>query len=258
MGLLCTLTACNQQGITQLPTVAAPEAMATSLALTQNAPPDGFDTVSFPAIDDNLTRLSGWRYDMSFEFNGVFSRTPRTLSVDTQAEVFYNQVESERRIVAEIDLTDLREGSSPREYEAVRLGPDVFLVENDRCISNATTETIEVAADLSAGNLLGGVQQASTAAQQAIINGETVWRYTLQPEQVLLPSIDLSSGRIVNLNGELWVSPEHNVVVRYYLTLDIENASLLSSTLPVDGTVLLRYDLYEVGVVPNLNVPFGC
>lgn len=242
----------------QLPTVAAPEAVATSLVLTRNAPPTGFDSVSFPTIDANLTRLSGWHYEMSFEFEGVFSRTPRTLAVSTNADVFYNQVSSQRRILANIDLTDLRESSPPRSYEAVRLGPDVFLVEDNRCISNSTSPAIETAADLSAGSLLGGVQTATTAAQQAVINGEEVWRYDIQPDQLVLPSVDLSDGRITGLSGELWVAPEHNAVVRYYLTLNVENASIFGSTLPVDGRVLLRYDLYDIGVVPNLSVPFGC
>jgi hypothetical protein len=46
--------------------------------------------------------------------------------------------------------------------------------------------------------------------------------------------------------------------MRYYLTMDVENVTLFSSTLPVTGTLTLQYDLYDVGIVPNISVPFGC
>lgn len=256
--MICALVACSDQASQELPTLAAPEALATSIVLTRNAPPTGFDTVSFVPIDERLTRLPGWRYEMAFEFEGIFSRTSRTLNVNTMAEVQYSQVDSARRIVAELDLTDLREGAEVRRYEAVRLGPDAFLVEDNRCLAS-DDETVLAAADLGAGVLLGGVERATTAAQQAIINGETVWRYTIQPDQLSLPSIELGDGgQIRSLTGELWVAPEHDVVVRYYLTLNVENVSLFGSALPVDGVARLRYDLYDIGTVPNLTVPFGC
>jgi len=40
--------------------------------------------------------------------------------------------------------------------------------------------------------------------------------------------------------------------------LSIENARLLSNDLPVTGQLLLQYDLYDIGNVPNITVPFGC
>ena len=47
-------------------------------------------------------------------------------------------------------------------------------------------------------------------------------------------------------------------VVRFYVNLDVENAFIFDRQLPVTGQVILRYDLYDIGVVPNITVPFGC
>jgi hypothetical protein len=58
--------------------------------------------------------------------------------------------------------------------------------------------------------------------------------------------------------GEIWVAPEHNVVVRFYVTLNVQNAIVFDRQLPVTGQVIIRYDLFDIGVVPNISIPFGC
>ncbi len=253
IGLLSACTADDNP----LPTLARPDQLPTDIALTENAPPAGFDSVSFPRIDDNLRALPGWRYEMTLRFDGVFARTPRETHLLTQADVRYNQVASARRVVATVD-NDLQGEGDPVQYEAVRLGPDAFLVRDEGCLSNAAQDA-RLAADLSAGELLGGVQQAETAAQKAVINSEEVWRYAFDERDMVLPNVTFGDGsRILSMTGELWVAPQHNAVVRYYVNLEVENITLLDSALPVSGTLLLRYDLYDVGDVPNISVPFGC
>lgn len=255
VGLALLLVACASD--VPLPTPQTVAGRATEIALTQNAPPSGFSVVSFPVIDGNLTALPGWRYDMLIEFNGVFARTTRPASAKTEASVYYNQVASARRVVAEIQ-SELQGDPAPFRYEAVRLGPDAFLVRDGVCLSNAGEDAFTVAA-LSAGTLIGGVQGAQTAAQIATINGEQVWRYNFTLDDMLLPSIGLGdSSQILEMRGELWVAPQHNAVVRYHANLEVENVFFLGSALPVTGTVILRYDLYEVGSTPNLSIPFGC
>lgn len=255
--LLCVLLAgCRETGPDVLPTLAEPDAIATSLVLTQYAPPPGFDTVAFPRIDANLNLLAGWRYEMTFAFNGVYARTTRAAATTTSASVTFNQLGSARRVVTTID-DDLEEASDPLQYEGVRLGPDTFLVRNSACVRGG--EQAELLADLSAGDLLGGVRVAQTAAQIATINGEQVWKYNFTFDDLVLPTLRFTSESVVrSLSGELWVAPQHQAVVRYYLTMEVENVGILQQTLPVSGTIALRYDLYEVGTVPNIVVPFGC
>lgn len=256
--MLLALSGCNRNNsLEALPTLAEPNAIATGLVLTEKAPPQGFDTVSFPHIDDNLEALSGWRYEMVFGFNGVYSRTSREATSSTKATVTYNQLGSARRVVATID-DDLEEASDPTVFEGVRLGPDAFLLRDSICLPNADADA-QLLADLNAGELLGGVQQASVAPHIERINGEEVWQYNLNFDQIIVPNVTLTEeSRVLEMRGELWVAPKYNAVVRYYINLQVENVLILGQTLPVTGEIIIRYDLYDIGIVPNISVPFGC
>lgn len=254
------LAGCREREVViLLPTPIDMDVRATELVLTQNAPPPGFDQVSYARIDDGLTSLSGWRYRAALDFNGVFAQIPdRRTTASTRIEVWYNQVGSARRVVADL-VSDVQAQVEPVSYEAVRLGPDAFLVRDGTCLANAG-EDAATAADIGAGDIVGGVIEATPAAQRAIINEQEVWRYSFGTGQIILPSLHLRPDSVIlNAIGELWVAPELGVPVRYYLTLDVENVSLFEpDALPVSGTLSLRYDLYDVGVVPNISVPFGC
>lgn len=258
LGLALWLLVGCQSASAALPTLAVPGQAATSAIQTENAPPPGHEVLALPRIDANLTALPGWRYEMALTFEGVFARTTRAVRARTEATVWYNQLAGDRRVVATVE-NGLEEEATPAQYEAVRLGPDAFLVREGACLGNAG-EDAQIAADLSAGTLLGGVERASVTLEKAIINGEQVWRYDFAQEALALPNVGLrgESARINAMRGELWYAPEHEAVIRYYLTLDIENASVFQSALPVTGQVILRYDVYDIGVMPNINVPFGC
>jgi hypothetical protein len=257
--ILMMLAACGVRDATPpaLPTVVPFDVAATALALTKNAPPPGYETVSFPRVDANLNLLPGWRYEVDMIFDGVFARTPRPTAASTRATVEFNQVASARRVLTTVD-NDIESPNEPVQYEAVRLGPDAFLLRDGVCLSNAS-EDAELAADFGAGALIGGVQQAANAAKHATINGEEVWLYTVTPESLVLPNVQLDDTSIItSATGELWYSPQRNVVIRYYLMLELENARVFNTPLPVSGTLRISYDVYDIGSAPNLSVPFGC
>jgi hypothetical protein len=254
---LLILAGCNRNTNEVLPTVAEPSALATALILTEFAPPVGYETISLPNIDANVEHLSGWRAEMLFSFNGLYSRTSRTAAASTQASVYYDQVGTARRVLATVD-TDLEEASDPIQYEGVRLGPDVFLVRSERCV-RASEEDASLLADLSAGALIGGIQNAQVEPRIETINGERVWLYRFRAEDLVMPNLRLpADSRILSMTGELWFSPTRDAVIRFYVTLQVENALLFNQTLPVSGEVLLRYDLFEIGTVPNITQPNGC
>jgi hypothetical protein len=262
--LMLFMTGCRERGLTldDIPTPITPDARATEIVLTKNAPPPNFGEVAFPEIDLNLPQLNGWHYTVDMEFDGVFTQKERKASGRVVADVWYNQVASARRVVVETqgDLLGL-EGST--QYEAVKLGPDTFLVQDGACLSNAD-ESADLIASVGAGSLVGGVNIApASGLSQQTINDETVWRYDISFDQLNLPQLTLNAdSRILAFNGELWVAPEHDVVIRYYMTIDVENAqvftNVLSTSLPVTGRLIVRYDLFDIGTIPNLSVPFGC
>ena len=250
------LAGCNRgQNIADIPTPASIEGLGTANALTAVAPPEGFrDAVSFPEVDANLQQLTGGRYLVTLEFNGVFTSTPRTTNAKATAEVWFNQSGS-RRVV--VDITGELLGKTDNNFEAVRLGKDSFLVQNQEC-ANAGSDAV-TAAGLRAGTLVGGAKRATPAGEKAILNGQEAYKYNFTSADLNLPSIKLSDGGTVEATGgELWVAPAQNAVIRFYVNLNVTNAVIFDRALPVDGQVIVRYDLYDVGQITNIAVPNGC
>ncbi len=260
--VMLTLAACQERGrtpqdlSTRVPSV---DALATAEMLTQNAPPEGFrESVAFPQVDANLPLLAAWHYEVLLQFDGVFAQTSRRAEAFTRASVWYRQLGNQRRVVLESG-GDLVEGEAVTMLEGVRLGEDTYLVRDNLCRQADADET--TAADLRAGDLIGGVRVAVPSGVRATINGEAVWRYEFTVDDLLLPQVRLGdNGRITAMTGELWVAPQHDAVVRFYVNLDVENVALtlFEDTPPVSGQLVLRYDLYDVGTDPNISQPFGC
>ncbi len=251
------LAGCNRgQNSSLLPTAASEDGAATAIYLTENAPPPAFRGVlSFPEVDTALADLEGWRYQVQLEFNGVFARTPRETSANATAEVWYKQLGSARRVV--VNTSGELLGQENNAFEAVRLGPDAFMVRANTCTKGGTDAI--TAADLRAGRLVGGVTHANPTGIRATVNGEDVWQYTFTTADLNLPSITLvEDGTLETTGGELWISPEHNAVIRFYVNLNLTNAIIFDRQLPVSGSVILRYDLYDIDLPANITTPFGC
>lgn len=264
---ITALAACQLRGRgmqpEDLPTrVPSLDALATAQFMTQNAPPEGFrEAVAFPLIDDNLTTLPNWRYELVMTFTGTYTGTPRPVSAQTRVKAWFNDLGPERRVVieGEGELFAQEEGIT---IEGVRLGTSAFLVRDGVCLGDAGGDAALVA-DSRAGALVGGVFQGIPYGFNATINGEKVWRYDFTLNDLNLPQLDFgSSGRILDISGELWVAPEHNAVIRYYLTLEVDNVifrlSAAENPLPVSGTLVVQYELYDIGKNPNITKPFGC
>jgi hypothetical protein len=257
-----TISACQGRGLTpeDLPTL-IPEAdvLATQQIQTQNAPPLPYrERVTVPRLDDGLDALAGYHYVAEMRFEGVFSGTSRPASGYTRTEVWYRALGTQRRVVVDAG-GDFFGGEELTRVEGVRLGSDVFAVQDNVC-RELTGTSIAFIADLSVGDLIGGVREAIPAGQVQTINGERVWRYAFLQDALNLSGIQQrDNSRISFLSGELWFAPDHAAVVRFYLVMGVENAAVFGTdTAPVTGQVIMQYDLYDIGVEPNISVPFGC
>jgi hypothetical protein len=174
--------------------------------------------------------------------------------------VWYNQLGSAWRVVASASGEMFGEDTS-LTYEAVRLGPDSYLVSGGVCETN--TDAARAATELRAGTLIGGVNRAVyTGGQPDTINNARSWPYAFENTDLNLPAVLSSGGTLSIRASELLVAPEYNAVVRYFADLDVQNAVLFErpndSLPPVTGLITIRYDLYDIGVVPNLSIPNGC
>lgn len=260
IGLCIALSSCNRGQENAIPTLANAEDLATAVVLTRNAPPPGFEEVSFPEVDANLRTLPGWYYNVSLTFSGTFAGTSRATNAHITAQVWYNQLGSAWRVVASASGEMFGEDSF-LTYEAVRLGPDSYLVSGGVCETN--TDAARAATELGAGTLIGGVNRAVyTGGQPDTINNARSWPYAFENTDLNLPAVLSSGGTLSIRASELLVAPEYNAVVRYFADLDVQNAVLFErpndSLPPVTGQITIRYDLYDIGVVPNLSIPNGC
>lgn len=234
------------------------DAVATAFVLTQNAPPPGFrENVRLPSIDQKTNELASWRAVINLQFDGIFAGTSRQTKATTQAEIQFSLLDSKRRVVLTVN-GDIFDQDEALTTEGVRLGPDTFFVRDNACIVATDTEA-EAIADLGAKDLIGGVNIAVPDGTKAVINGQQTWRYAFQTTDLNLAYVQISdAGRLLYSAGELWFAPEHNAVIRFYLAMDVENATIFGSQTPVTGTITMQYDLYDIGVEQNINVPFGC
>ncbi len=261
LALTVLLAACSgQRGqqLADLPTVASFESIevqATVDFMTQNAPPPGYrEEISFPEVDANLERLAGWRSVVTLEFDGVFAGTPRETSASAQAEIWFNQLGSARRLIVET-AGELIGQTEDQDFEAVRMGPDTFVIRDNTCY---TGDSATAAADLQTGALIGGVTSATPTGRRVTLNGAEAWEYAFLPDALNLPAIRLAENGQISASGEIWVAPEHDAVIRFYVNIELTNAFIFDRTLPVTGQLLLRYDLYDIGTASNISVPFGC
>ncbi len=260
------LTGCGQRGLTpdDLPTrIPSVEEFATAEHLTAIAPPPGMrQAVSFPVLDREMIFVPNWRAEARVTFSGVFAGTEQTASAEANVRMWYNRVGNRRRIIVDAQGNLFGEEPLPTR-EGVRLGGESYLLIDGACLTGADGEA-ETLNELLIGDLLGGVSGAAPAGETAIIHGQEVWRYDFLVNDMTLPMIGAQdTGAITAMEGELWVAdvpPGQPAVVRYYVNLAVDNVvlNLFQASQPVSGTLLLRYDLYDVGVDPNITRPNGC
>lgn len=255
-GLIVILAGCSGLGQTPPPTPLDVDSLGTAIVLTENAPPPGLETVTFDAVDGGLEALQGYRYTLEVRFEGMVDSdlTPTTGTI--QAEVWWDGLAPARRV--RLKAAGAAFASDPRELEAVRIVDDYYLVDqNGRC-SASLQEAARGVADLEAGTLIGGVTGAEYSQTRATLNGLDAYRYRVTPANATLPPIELLEGGGLELDGELWVNPQSGVVVRYYANVTLSHVTLFESEVPVSGDLFIRYDVFDLDVVPNISIPFGC
>lgn len=259
--LVFALTACRERLTPeQIPTQADFVALATTLPLTQNAPPPPYDGVvtRFEEVDSGLNELAGGRYIVQLQFDGVFAGSERSADASAGAEIQFDQLSSARRVLVTTEGNLIGQNESEISYEAVQLGPDAFLVRDGLCLTGADNAA-QAAAELTAGALIGGATPVQPAGRRETLNDEDVYLFTFDPGALNFPAVRLGDNGSMTINSaEMWISPAHNAVIRYYMDISVENAIVFDISQPVTGSITVRYDAYELGTPVNITVPFGC
>ncbi|MEL7672266.1 MAG: hypothetical protein AAGU78_00870 [Chloroflexota bacterium] len=260
IGLIASMAACQAESarLEPLPTLADINTLPTTDFLTQNAPPAGFGEVSFDPLDRALAARPGWSYSVVGEFDGVFVDSGEPAEGRFTLRVWSNELGESRRAVLEVEGLAV----SPQEFvrlEGVRISDDTYVVDiNGQCAPGGSGAS--VVADLSAGQLIGGVVRAVPTGHRQSIDDVPVWQYTFAPDALRLAAIRRGDDSRVSVEADLWVAPGVNAVARFEASIDVTNVRVLTAERAVSGTLFLRYDLdlTQVDALPNISVPHGC
>lgn len=260
IGLIAFIAACQVENarLEPLPTLADIHTLPTTDFLTQNAPPAGFDEVSFDPLDRTLAARPGWTYSVVGEFDGVFVDSGEPAKGRFSLHVWANELGESRRAILEVEGLAV----SPQEFvrlEGVRISNDTYVVDiNGQCTPGDSGSS--VVADLSAGQLIGGVARAVPTGHRKAIDDTPVWQYTFAPDALRLAAIRRSADSAVSVEADLWVAPGANAVARFEASVDVANVRILTAERAVSGTLFLRYDLdlTQLDALPNISVPHGC
>ncbi len=267
--LLMALTgACSSPERTEnrpLPTRVDPTTWPTALFLTENAPPAPFGEVDFSTIDRNLAQHQGWAYTVNGVFDGTLDADGEAVHGEFTVRVEGDEPGQKRRVVLQAQGRAFLPHDALLKLEGVRWSNDYYIVDvNGACtVDLGGREIGSAVADLSAGELIGGVTRAVPTGHRQEIAGLAAWQYTFAPEAVRLPAVARYPESQVQLEADLWIAPQINAAVRYEVTAQVSRVHLLwadrnGST--VTGTLYLRYelDVSALDALPNISVPHGC
>ncbi len=234
------------------------EEFQTVQVFTQNAPPPGFETIAFPEVDDNLIRTVYSQVEINAIFDGHYSDTGEPV---TEAFMKVRMTNDELHVARHIQIEfvgDVFSGSSSN-LDVVRLGNDYYMVDVNRtCVTDPAV--VDPLANLRAGQLVGGVEFAQPTGVEDLINDVNAWQYGFDPQFINPPAVQLeaSTARLDFLSGEIWVAPEHNIVMRYVVEMNVHRAKLLFGEREVTGRFWYQYDVISIGIPPNISIPNGC
>jgi hypothetical protein len=248
---------------TPLPTLIDLTQLPTSRFLTENAPPAGWGSLELEPINRFLAdHHQSWTYTVSGSFVGTFDADGQPAEGHFEAVVQVNELGQSQRVVLTADGSAFLNEASLK-LEGVRFSNDYYVVDiNGRCSKNE--ESGSAIADLSAGQLIGGVSRAIPTGHRQEIEGIPAWQYTFAPTDARLPAIHRTPDSYVALAADLWIAPDLNAVLQYEVTATVQKVYILwadqTASSTVSGTLYLRYDLSipDLDVVPNISIPHGC
>jgi hypothetical protein len=249
-----------------VPTVASLDTLPTAMFLTENAPPPGFGVVDFDPIDGRLSEHQGWTYTVTGSFEGTFDDSGQPAQGQVNVQVESNEPGQQRRVVLEVQGSAFLQDAALLRLEGVRWSNDYYLVDvNGRCtVDQGGQMGGSAIADLSAGQLIGGVKQATPTGHRMEIEGIPAWQYTFTREAMRMPAIHPGPNSTITLGADLWIAPQYNAVLTYEVQATVQHVHILwvdqTAASPVSGTLSLRYELNvsQLDVLPNISIPHGC
>lgn len=246
------------------PTVASIDSLQTSIFLTENAPPAPYGQITFDPLDSSLEQRLGWSYTVRGSFEGTFDATGEPAEGEFTMRAEANELGEARRVVLTVEGRAISPHVTQRRLEGVRFSNDYYFVGADGVCQTGKALASPIA-DLSVGEIMGGIHGWTPNGQRDVMGDYAVWEYVPDAGSVRLPVARLTgTDGELDYTAELWFAPDLNAVVVYDLTIDVQQAHLLwaeaGEDTAVSGTLHLRYelDLSAIDSQPNISIPNGC
>jgi len=97
--IVCAVLSACTPSAAPLPTVSSFEMAQTAQVQTQNAPPTGFNVVTFPLIDAHLSDQPAWYAALTITFDGVFAADQQKTTGTLNAQIYRNELTTGRRVL---------------------------------------------------------------------------------------------------------------------------------------------------------------
>lgn len=233
------------------------EEYQTSLPFTVNAPTPGFESVSFPEIDDNLPTVSYTKFDVTVTFDGYYTDTSEPVNGYMRLTAWNDEFNGSRQIQIEFEGDVFSGGAS--NLDVVRIVNQYYMINpNGVCITDPGQ--VSELANIRAGQLIGGIEYAEPTSNVEEIDGIQTWQYGFDEQFINPPAIQFEgeNNEIDYLAGAIWVSPEYNIVMRYTVEMNVHRATLLFGERPVTGRILYQYDVDVLEEPPAISIPNRC
>ncbi len=258
--MLCSLVllaACQAQDEESaplaLPTQADPQAVRTQLATTPV--PTGFETVAFDPLDYNRDQLPGYHFEVTINFEGQYTDTGEDTTAGLVMQVWENSVLRERRVV--LSFTGEALSGTLGRVEATRFENDFYILDASGICTQNNAAARDIAT-LQAGQLVGGVRLALPTGQSGLVNGVQSFQYAFGEDTLSINIFQDEPSALEVVSGEIWVTPEVNVVARFGASMNMHNVRVLFGENALTGNLTYQYNLLDIGAEQPITLPNGC
>jgi hypothetical protein len=191
-----------------------------------------------PAV--GLANLSSYQATLTISFTGTQAGQP---SQDSHTYVMLTNRESSARQIT----VDAVNGNPAIFFKAEANGVSYELLDDGTCIGSPLAAGASLATEWEPAGFLPGLIGAEAAGSETV-NGFASDKYTFDEHA-------LGESGFTQSTGQVWVDPEHGVVVSYLLTTTA-GADYFGEG--VEGSRTWEYNLTDIDQPVSIELPAGC
>jgi len=198
----------------------------------------------------DLSGLNSYRAHSTFQWESIKAGQKETGSWEV-LEDFVRQPPAHRLVWTGTGAGELKTEEGGLEF--IQIGKDTYMNTGSGWIAMTTSEE-----DIFGGNLflsnplhLVSGNRGKLVQKNVMVNGVSTNHYTFDESSL---GADLGLGVIAKAKGDVWVSPEFNVVVKYGVHYEGKNLTIGGGE---EGKLDLAFDLTDINKPITIQAPEG-